>query len=191
MNAWNAYPGDCTSSLCLPGVFARVLRHAAPQGIWVIRRAAARKRTDGSGARLPEGAPTKLELQTYVTSKLKELRCLELGWDGAQAGPVTQKVTHEVYRTLDQVTEARSVYPFVTPTAEGGILAEWRAGKERIEIEFTPNDDPYVYVVDSDGVTQVDGYLRERGTLLGVRRALKEISQRVWATNPTWKRLFT
>ncbi|WP_139063528.1 hypothetical protein [Streptomyces zinciresistens] len=159
--------------------------------MWLIRKVAPRLAGEGSVSHLqPLGASTKLELQMYISSKLRELRSLETGWDGGHAEPIAQSVTHQTYRVLDHLTESRSVYPFLTPTAEGGVLAEWRAGKERLEIEFSPGEPPYVYAANIDGESRVDGYLSDRGIALEAKRALKEISLRVWASNPTWKRLF-
>ncbi|MGW0908152.1 hypothetical protein [Streptomyces sp. NPDC002853] len=193
MMAWDAHAGDaygCTSSLESPNSFARASRREAP-GMWVIRKAAAQLVGEiGSTSMQSTTASTKLELQMYVSSKLCEFRTLEAGWDGGHAGPVTQSITHQAYRILDQLTDSRSVYPFLTPTIEGGILSEWRAGKERLEIEFSPGETPYVYAVSVDGAVRIDDYLGGGRVASDAKRALREISLRVWASNPTWKRLF-
>lgn len=183
--------GRCTSSLDLTRDFARPSRRSEPAGMWVIRKVASHLAGESASHFLPPlGASTKLELQLYTSSKLQELRSLEVGWDGGHADSVSQGVTHQVYRILDQLADSRSVYPFLTPTSEGGVLAEWRAGKERLEIEFTPGEAPYVYAVNVDGELRIDGHLGEKGIAAEARRALKDLSLRVWTSNPAWKRLF-
>ncbi|WP_326597874.1 hypothetical protein [Streptomyces sp. NBC_01803] len=135
---------------------------------------------------------SKLELQLYVTSRLRELRTLPPGWDGGSRGPISQRVTHDAYRMLDRISDFRTVYPFITPAEEGAVLLEWRAGVERLEIEFHPTEKPYVRHVSVLGDVQMDGVIGHDGVSYDdVRRALSALSSRIWVANPSWKRLFT
>lgn len=93
---------------------------------------------------------------------------------------------------MDQLTDFRSVFPFVTPGEEGSVLFEWRAGVERLEIEFFSAEPPYVSYRDADGVTQIDGDFGSRGASYGqIRRVLASLSARIWMSNPNWKQLFS
>ncbi|MFB9581711.1 hypothetical protein [Streptomyces goshikiensis] len=135
---------------------------------------------------------SKLEIQTYVIDKLRELRNLPYDWDGAGGSPVSQDVAQAAYRALDRIADFRTVFPFITPGEEGSVLLEWRAGRERIELEFFPDDAPFVRHVDSDGHVRINGALGDSGTGYGeVRRSLSNLSSRIWVANPGWKSLFS
>ncbi|MGW3337936.1 hypothetical protein ACWDCL_10715 [Streptomyces sp. NPDC001009] len=159
--------------------------------LWMIRRtpAAAPQDLRLVGERESE---SKLELQTHISGKLYELRTLPDDWDGAGSGPLSQAVTHQAFRTLDQLTDFRSVFPFITPGEEGSVLFEWRAGLERLEIQFFPDEAPYVNYVDPEGRRQIEGDLGSRGVSYGeIRRVLTSLSARIWVANPGWKQLFS
>ncbi|MEV6564102.1 hypothetical protein [Streptomyces kronopolitis] len=163
----------------------------AAADLWMIRRTPTATPRDRrlAGERESEN---KLELQTYISNKLHELRALPTDWDGTGGEPLAQAVTHQAYRTMDQLTDFRSVFPFVTPGEEGSALFEWRAGMERLEVEFLPEGPPYVSYRDADGVTQIDGDLGSHGASHGqIRRVLASLSARIWMSNPNWKQLFS
>jgi hypothetical protein len=154
--------------------------------VWLIRRNEVRRNVSRSLEKR-----TKLELQTYVSGKLHELRTLPSNWDDAGSGPAQQSVTHVAYRTLDRISDHRTVFPFITPGEDDTIIFEWRAGRERLEIEFAPEEVPYVRYVDPLGVTRASSALGDEGVGIEVLRGfLSSLSLRVWAANPTWKRLF-
>jgi hypothetical protein len=162
--------------------------HHRDAGIWVIRRQESGQEVSRS---LEKERPTKLDLQTYVSGKLHELRTLPAGWDDADGAPLPQTVTHAAYRILDRISDHRTVFPFITPGEDGAILLEWRAGSERLELEFSPDELPYVLYVDPNGVTKMNGVLGSEGVgFESVRGILAALSLRVWTANPAWKRLF-
>ncbi|WP_147987041.1 hypothetical protein [Streptomyces sp. t39] len=160
--------------------------------LWLIRRnrsAANFSEQRLAGEREVEG---KLEVQNYVSGKLRELTTLPLGWDGASGGPVAQEIADQAYRAIERIADSRTIYPFVTPGEEGSILFEWRAGVERLEIEFIPDEAPYVCYVDSDGLMRIQGALGAGEIGYGeLRRALAILSSRIWSVNPGWKSLFS
>ncbi|WP_141724608.1 hypothetical protein [Streptomyces niveus] len=159
--------------------------------LWLIRRnRSSASFTDRlAGEREAEG---KLEVQNYVSAKLHEMTTLPLGWDGFSGGPVAQGIADQAYRALGRIADFRTIFPFVTPGEEGAILFEWRAGVERLEIEFIPDELPYVCYVDSDGLMQIQGSLGVGEIGYGeVRRALSVLSSRIWSANPGWKSLFS
>ncbi|MER7768225.1 hypothetical protein [Kitasatospora sp. NPDC096140] len=160
------------------------------EGIWVIRSEQSRREASDD-LRAAASHPSKLDLQTYISAKLQQLRTLPEGWDGGSGRAVAQAVTHQAYRVLDHLTTSRSVFPFLTPTDDGGVLAEWRAGRERIEVEFSPDDPPYGFAAGSDGITRIDEYLNSSTSLAKTKRLLEVLSGRVWAENPTWRTLFS
>ena len=185
MNAFSLKQGELFPPM---GVRAGV---RAAADLWMIRRTPTSSSRDLrlAGKRDSEN---KLELQAYISGKLHELRTLPVDWDGAGGEPLTQAVTHQAYRTMDQLTDFRSVFPFVTPGEEGSALFEWRAGMELLEIEFLAGEPPYVSYRDTDGVTQIDGDLGSRGASYGqIRRVLASLSARIWMSNPNWKQLFS
>ncbi|WP_432013705.1 hypothetical protein [Streptomyces cucumeris] len=156
-------------------------------GVWLIRRG------DRSG---PESRSlekqSKLELQTYVSAKLHELRTLPDDWDDAGGVASSQAVTHVAYRTLDRISDYRTVFPFITPGEDGAILFEWRAGKERLEFEFLAAVPPLVRYVDASGALKANGELGAEGVgYENIRSFLSGLSMRVWSANPSWKRLFS
>ena len=160
--------------------------YARDDGVWMIRRNDARR-----GASRVLEKRTKLELQTYVSGKLHELRTLPADWDDAGGGPAAQSVTHVAYRTLDRISDHRTIFPFITPGEDGSVIFEWRAGRERLEIEFGPDETPYVRYTERSGIAKVSGTLGEEGVgMEAVRRLLSALSLRVWVANPAWKRLF-
>ncbi|MGW1768707.1 hypothetical protein ACWCQL_32285 [Streptomyces sp. NPDC002073] len=156
----------------------------------MIRRKARARASDGIvGEREIE---SKLELQMYVSDKLREMRRLPRGWDGGEAPPVSQEVTQSAYRTLERVSDFRTVFPFVTPGDEGSVLMEWRAGRERLELEFFPDEVPYIHYIDSEGRVRINGPWGSGGIGYSeVRRSLKMLSSRIWVANPGWKKLFS
>ncbi|MEU8097140.1 hypothetical protein ACFWIP_10835 [Streptomyces anulatus] len=159
-------------------------------GVWLIRRNETQRSRRHSPSRGLE-RETKLELQSYVTGKLHELRTLPVGWDDADGKPCSQSVTQAAYRTLDRLSDHQTVFPFITPGEDGAVVLEWRAGRERLEFEFSPAERPYVRYSDPSGAEKVSSYLGEDGTgYEAVRAILSALSLRVWAANPAWKRLF-
>lgn len=161
----------------------------APSGdLWMIRRGGVE---GGSDKPRPEpGNEKKLDLQIYVTDKLRELRAFSVDLKDYDSR-IQQTLTHEAYRLMDRISDSRTVYPFITPGEDGSVLFEWRAGSERLEIEFIPGEPAYVSHVDADRQVQMRGPLGARGVEVGqLRRSLSQLSSRVWALNPGWRSLF-
>ncbi|MFD7504717.1 hypothetical protein ACWC5C_00570 [Streptomyces sp. NPDC001700] len=176
------------SEACPTGQFSPVRKDEPREaGVWLIRRGD----RGGAESRALE-KQTKLELQTYVSGKLHELRTLPDDWDDAGGSAPSQAVTHAAYRTLDRISDYRTVFPFITPGEEGAILFEWRAGKERLELEFSPDEPPFVRYIDAAGDLKANGDLGAEGIgYENIRRFLSALSTRVWSVNPNWKRLFS
>ncbi len=163
---------------------------AQNSGVWLIRRNESQGARRNSHSRGLE-RETKLELQSYVTGKLHELRTLPVGWDGADGRPCSQSVTQAAHRTLDRLSDHQTVFPFITPGEDGAVILEWRAGGERLEFEFSPDERPYVRYTDPSGAEKVSAYLGADGAgYEAARGILSALSLRVWAVNPAWKRLF-
>jgi len=127
-----------------------------------------------------------------VSAKLRELRILAEGWDGEAARPPTQEAVHCMYRLLTRLGDGRTVFPFIVPDGTGGVVAEWRAGVRRIEIEVDCDGQAACCATDGAGETVIDKDLGEQdeqdiGRLTSL---LAELSTEVREKNPSWRRLF-
>lgn len=183
-----------TYSVSRHDFFPRFGAHARPRagsGIWVIRRPASSSMHD---LRLlgEHESESKLELQCYISKKLHELRHLPSGWDDAGGAALPQSVSHQAYRTMDNITDYRTIFPFITPGEENSVLFEWRAGVEHLEVEFFPGEAPYARYVGPRGQLELEGDLGSPGASYGeIRRVLASLSARIWLANPGWKQLFS
>lgn len=164
----------------------------ADAGLWLIRRTRASVHSPEQRLAGEREVENKLEVQSFIARKLRELGSLPCGWDGAAGSPLSSSIARQAYRAMERVTDHRTVFPFITPGEEGSVLFEWRAGAERLEIEFIPDEAPYVCYVDANGLVQFEGELGDEGVgHAEVFRALSVLSSRIWAENPGWKTLFS
>ncbi|MEV7322830.1 hypothetical protein [Streptomyces sp. NPDC093970] len=140
-----------------------------------------------------EVLPAPQALQ-YAEQKMHELTALPVGWDGDDAPPTTLAACKRMMRLLRAVTDGASVYPTLVTDYEGGISAEWRAGKQKAAIEVDADGEAYLYVTDCRG----DQVLAERliasqdayALIRTFGRELSEMSSRVERVNPAWRSLF-
>src|SRR5262249_36022033 len=126
----------------------------------------------------------------YVSAKLRELRVLAEGWDGGVARPPTQAAAYCMYRLLTRLGDGRTVFPFIVPDGTGGIVAEWRAGVKRIEIEVDGDGQVACCATDGAGEIVIDKGLDERD-IDQLSSLLAELSTEVREKNPSWRRLFS
>jgi hypothetical protein len=155
--------------------------------VWMIRRSVPQENESHHVSSVGRSSP--FIFSQYVSRKLDHLRSLPRGWDGDRAQPVTQSATWGMYCLLTQLGDARTVFPFLAPDGNGGVMAEWRAGEWRLEIEVSDAGDAYVYARTANGVL-VDDDLVGSEMVDRVRRLLLELSADVRAHNPAWRRLF-
>ncbi|MFH8902057.1 hypothetical protein ACH4HG_37605 [Streptomyces coeruleorubidus] len=77
---------------------------------------------------------------------------------------------------------------------EGGVSAEWRAGKQKAAVEIDADGEAYLYVTDCRGDQLLAEQLPMRQEAYAQIRLLKhelgEMSSRVERVNPAWRSLF-
>jgi hypothetical protein len=98
-----------------------------------------------------------------------------------------------MYRLLTRLGDGRTVFPFIVPDGTGGVVAEWRAGVRRIEIEVDGDGQAACCATDGAGEIVIDKDLGEHDDEQDIGRLtslLAELSTEVRAKNPSWRRLF-
>lgn len=86
---------------------------------------------------------------------------------------------------LRDVLAADSVYPSVSLDADGSLIAEWRAGPRRIDIEVSAEGEE-TFTVRTRG--QQPSYVGP--SIARLRRHLRDLSTTTNAQNPRWRSLF-
>ncbi|WP_212840143.1 hypothetical protein [Catellatospora sp. IY07-71] len=125
----------------------------------------------------------------YIRSKLHQLSRLPRDWDGNGGVPVNSVASFGLVGIMGRVSDRRTVYPFLSPFDKGGVLAEWHAGQQKIEVEVDRVGDIYVFATDERGRAILDAELDE-SVERKLRQLLNLLSQKVNKENPTWRRLF-
>ncbi|MFH9498861.1 hypothetical protein ACH4L9_25860 [Streptomyces globisporus] len=130
----------------------------------------------------------------YARQKVAELAALPVGWDGEEAPPSSSAACTRILRLLRATTSQASVYPTLVTDYEGGISAEWRAGKQKAAIEIDAAGEAYLYVTNQQGDELLADQLpmgQEAYALIRIfRHELSEMSSRVEKVNPAWRSLF-
>lgn len=82
-----------------------------------------------------DGAPPKMDVQAFAV-RLNELRMLQNGWlDGRGVAPSSTGIDW-LLESFQQDFPVDLPLPFVYPTAEGGMQAEWTAGRHDVSLEI-------------------------------------------------------
>lgn len=101
-----------------------------------------------------------------------------------QSGP-TRTSRMRMLQILRDVLANDSVYPSISDDGEGGLVAEWRAGRRRIDIYVSDSGDFLFRVRNKGGATIYNGT-----STLHLRRHLRDLTAIVNAINPGWRRFF-
>lgn len=72
------------------------------------------------------------------------------GWDTYDARPISRTSALSALSFLDGFLEATSSPPTVVPLADGGVQFEWHRGGLDVEIAFSPEEEPEMYVADRE-----------------------------------------
>lgn len=96
---------------------------------------------------------------------------------------------------LDALGRISTVYPFIADDGDGGVFAEWKAGRQRIEIAVEQDSTAYISVSDNgETVWFLEFDPSEKLSFDEIQR-LRQIVERhsviVSRVNPQWRRLFT
>jgi hypothetical protein len=81
---------------------------------------------------------------------------LRRGWDTYNARPVAYASVQDALSFLAQTIEPTTAPPAVVPLADGGVQMEWHQGGLDVEIAFSPNEEPEMYVADHETGTEWD-----------------------------------
>jgi hypothetical protein len=141
----------------------------------------------GSGVRRAKDSP--YELVRYAQPRLHALRNLRSNWDGEGGEAATTDAIIAMDEILKKVADRRTVFPYLSPDGEGGVLAEWHAKEQKIEIEVDAVGEANFYATDQAGKTVLEDGVNPT-TEWKLRRLLLDLSARVDRENPTWRDLF-
>lgn len=178
---------DWQANAASRGAFARASKvWQTESNLFVIRRNGREKVTRPAA---PSSRLSPFVFSHYVSRKLEELRSLRANADNDEVQAVSQQATYAMYNVLTQLGDRRSVFPHLTPTGDGGVLAEWHAGNRRIEIESSDEGVVYAYIADSERLTSMDEEMTAE-SIGNVAAALADLSALVRDLNPGWRRLF-
>lgn len=86
---------------------------------------------------------------------------------------------------LRDVLAADSVFPSLSSDGESGLLAEWRADNNLIEVHVTDDGEPLFRVRIRRGAVLYEG-----SSTVQLRRHLRNMTTLVNSVNPGWKTLF-
>lgn len=132
---------------------------------------------------------SSFEFLHHVKSKLTHLRNLQLNWDDDGGQPPTGDALICMYQTLKGVADRRTVFPFLSPTGDGGLVAEWHANGKVLEVIVEPDGSTFLYGKDADLELLIDAQ-DSSATRRRFRRLLVTLSTYVHRENPTWRELF-
>jgi hypothetical protein len=147
------------------------------------------------------GSPeSPFELLHYVERKLANLRKLQPDWDGDDGKPPTGDSLIAMHQAIKGVADRRTIYPFLNPDGSGGVIAEWHADGQVLEILTAASGATYFYGKDSAGELLIDAPDEDAHTMRSsgyrqsnrrqFRRLLVSLSAYVHHQNPTWRELF-
>jgi hypothetical protein len=109
--------------------------------------------TTGTGKswvlRVPRRAINAEWLRPTVNSVIRALS-LPRGWDTYDALPISHRSAEGALTFLATVIDPDSAPPAVVPLADGGVQVEWHRGGLDVEIAFSPNEEPEIYVADQE-----------------------------------------
>lgn len=72
------------------------------------------------------------------------------GWDSYNARPIAYASAQSALDFLSRYLEPTTSAPAVVPLADGGVQLEWHRGGLDVEIAFSPDDEPELYVADHE-----------------------------------------
>jgi hypothetical protein len=75
---------------------------------------------------------------------------LARGWDSYDARPVARRSAQSALTFLARFVEATTAPPAVVPLSDGGVQLEWHRGGLDVEIAFSPDEEPEMYVADHE-----------------------------------------
>lgn len=125
-----------------------------------------------------------LTLQDYLDKKFEALQALPVDWDGSGGKPVSKAAASAMRRALDTVMSSESVFPYLVPSGDGGMLAEWHAGPRKLEIEVDASGELVSFAARS-GEEPLCSCTVNQFTIM-----LRSVTTLVKQANPNWQELF-
>ena len=98
-----------------------------------------------------------------VTARLRELIAMAPGWDGHAGRAPELAYISQAIAFLARVMGPGTAPPAMVPTSDGGLQLEWHRSGLDVEILFSPEEDPILYVHErgtgaEDEVPPVEGF---------------------------------
>lgn len=112
-----------------------------------------------------------------------------------QESSVSTEALETMKRALIRIGRDGSLFPHIDEDGDGGIVAEWVAAGDRIEIGVEADGSLYLLVAigrrtvinnDFPGLSSSNPALRDE-----VSKALEQLTRRVNINNPNWRSLFS
>jgi hypothetical protein len=124
----------------------------------------------------PDGSLRRTWLAAHLEQQINGLLCLEPGWDGGRARPITDKAVGSAIRVLFAVASDLSLPPQLFPLPDGGLQMEWHAGRS-VEVELDACGDVHVLVTNEIGeiVTNEDLAPGDVTLLTHLRRVIEDL----------------
>ncbi|MGW5740777.1 hypothetical protein [Amycolatopsis sp. NPDC003861] len=95
---------------------------------------------------------------------------------------------------LRHVGDDGTLFPYISADDDGGLIAEWVVGEQRIEIGVA-RDGSFYLIILSDGKIEINvDHASAEGAevdLATVRKLLNILTRKVNVQNPDWRRIFS
>lgn len=95
----------------------------------------------------------------------------------------------EMERILKASLRDASAYATITPDGDGGLLAQWRAGRSYLTIEINQGEAAFTYA-NADGKLEVNEVTVSQLDARPIKAALAKFTTELVEANPQWRKLF-
>ena len=95
----------------------------------------------------------------------------------------------EMERILKASLRDESAYATITPDGDGGLLAQWRAGRSYLTIEISPSEAAFTYS-NANGKLEVNEVTTGQLDARRIKAALAKFTAELVEANPHWRKLF-
>lgn len=96
---------------------------------------------------------------------------------------------------LGKVASDSVLFPHIAPDGDGGVVAEWLAGGDRVQIGVAADIELFVFFADNTGNVRINEDFAQDAVstelIRDVSRLLSQLTRRVNILNPDWRKLFT
>lgn len=142
------------------------------------------------GPRRRRPAPASLSPKYAVLTPTRHNRSLRWALEQLEAvGDVRRSYLASMRQVLSAVVDDNSAYATISSDGEGGLIAQWRAGRSYLAVEI--GDDGWsVTQADSNGRLVLNEAGASSVPLRAARGALLRFTRDLTAVNPDWRSNF-